>query len=178
MQSSAGLVGSASGCCSRQRPRAHDASGGGPDAAACRPAQQLAAGSPRAPPTPRSSGFEPVRSVVVARSEVSTNLVKRKYLRGSAWPRPSAGVAQPTRRPLLGSCFFGAAASHQEPAWKHEESVRVKTGLFCSILMRFRIFLSLQRLQHKKVLVAHMDRHQVPHLWRGNNLFILQPLQR
>ena len=53
-----------------------------------------------------------------------------------------------------------------------------KTGLFCSISDKFWNFLSLQRLQHKKVLVAHMDRRLAPLLWRGNNLFMLQPLQR
>ena len=30
----------------------------------------------------------------------------------------------------------------------------------------------------KRVLVLHMDRASCPDLWGGNNLFMLQPLQR
>ena len=58
------------------------------------------------------------------------------------------------------------------------ESVRVKMEEKCSFLDKFWEFLSFAIRLHKKVLVAHMDRHQVPVLWGGKNLFMLKPLQR
>eukprot|EP01045_Picozoa_sp_COSAG04_P041139 COSAG04_NODE_12359_length_656_cov_4.150808_2_plen_46_part_01 len=42
----------------------------------------------------------------------------------------------------------------------------------CSFLDKFWEFLSFAIRLHKKVLVAHMDRHQVPVLWGGKNLFM------
>ena len=57
------------------------------------------------------------------------------------------------------------------------ESVRVKTGLFCSISEMFWEFLSLPLLAHNVTFVCPPIRHQVPRLWAYECYIMLLPLR-